>query len=77
MKTELALLLIHDQPVMTLEAVADLMGLASRSLENKIYASECPIPMFKIGNKWHGHITDVAHYIDAQRAEALKTLALA
>ena len=74
MKTEFALLLTHEKPVMTLDQVADLMGLAPRSLENKIYAEECPIPMFKIGNKWHAHIGDVAGYIDAQRATATDLL---
>jgi hypothetical protein len=74
MKTELALLLAHDSPVMTLEQLAELMSLAPRSLENKIYAGECPIPTFKIGNKWHAHISDVAVYIDSQRAAAMKLL---
>lgn len=59
---------------MTLEQVAELMGLAPRTLENNIYAEKCPIPMFKLGNKWHGHIADVAVYIDKQRAAAVKFL---
>ncbi|MDO8770464.1 MAG: pyocin activator PrtN family protein [Burkholderiaceae bacterium] len=74
MKTEFALLLTYDRPVMTLEQVAELMGLSPRTLENNIYAQKCPIPMFKLGNKWHGHITDVAGYIDEQRAVAVKLL---
>lgn len=74
MKTELALLLIHDQPIMTAEQVAELMGVTERTLENQIYKETCPIPMFKIGNKWHAHIADVAKYIDDQRAAALKLL---
>ncbi len=77
MKTEMALLLTYDKPVMTLEELATLMGLGSRSLENKIYAGECPVATFKIGNKWHAHITDVAKYIDDQRAEAIKAMAAA
>lgn len=72
MKTELALLLTHDSPTMTAPQVADLLGITERSLENQIYAQRCPIPMFKIGNKFAAHITDVAEYIDKQRAEALK-----
>lgn len=74
MKTEFALLLTYEKPVMTLEQVAELMGLVPRTLENNIYAQKCPIPMFKLGNKWHGHITDVAGYIDEQRAAAVKLL---
>ncbi len=74
MKTELALLLLHDGPTMPAKEVADLMGIGERTLENKIYASECPIPMFKIGNKFNAHIADVAKYIDSQRAEATKLL---
>lgn len=72
MKTELALLLTHDSPVMSLEEVAELMGITPRSLENKIYAEGCPIPMFKVGNKFKAHIADVAKYIDDQRAAVLK-----
>lgn len=74
MKTELALLMTYDKPVMTLEQVAEIMGLAARSLENKIYANECPIPMFKLGNKWHGHVSDMAGYIDNQRLDATNSL---
>lgn len=72
MKTELALLLTHDSPVMSLEDVAELLGIKERSLENKIYEGECPIPMFKVGNKFKAHIADVAKYIDDQRAAVLK-----
>jgi hypothetical protein len=74
MKTELALLLTHDTPVMTLEEVAALFGVASRTLENRIYRKDCPIPMFKVGGNWAAHISDVAKYIDAQREDALKLL---
>lgn len=72
MKTELALLLTHDGPTMTLEEVAELMGITPRSLENQIYAERCPIPMFKVGTKYAAHITDVATYIDRQREAVLK-----
>lgn len=74
MKTELALLLTHDTPVMTLEEVADLFGVSARTLENRIYKKECPVPMFKMGGKWAAHIADVAKYIDDQRADAKKML---
>jgi hypothetical protein len=74
MKTELALLLLHEGPTMPAKEVADLMGIGERTLENKIYAADCPIPMFKIGNKFNAHIADVAKYIDAQREAAVKAM---
>jgi hypothetical protein len=52
--------------------VAELMGITPRTLENQIYAERCPIPLFKVGSKYAAHISDVAAYIDAQRAEVLK-----
>jgi hypothetical protein len=70
MKTELALLLVHAGPVIPAAAIAEMMRITERTLENRIYAKECPIPMFKIGNKWAAHVSDVACYIDAQRAVA-------
>ena len=72
MKTELALLLTYDGPTMSLDEVAELMGITPRSLENQIYAERCPIPMFKVGTKYAAHIADVANYIDSQRAAALR-----
>ena len=74
MKTELALLLTYSSPTMTAAQVAELMGIGERSLENKIYDRSCPIPMFKLGAKYAAHISDVAKYIDAQRAAAMKLL---
>jgi len=74
MKTELALLLTYDGPTMTAAQVAELLGIGERSLENQIYAERCPIPMFKVGNKFAAHISDVADYIDSQRAEARKAM---
>lgn len=74
MKTEFALLAMHGSPVMTLDQVAALLGIGPRALENNIYAEKCPIPMFKLGSKWHGHVSDVAKYIDVQRAAATALL---
>jgi hypothetical protein len=73
-KTEYALLIQFEGPTMTLEQVADLLRLTPRTLENQIYDARCPIPMFKLGSKWTAHISDVAAYIDAQRADALQLL---
>jgi hypothetical protein len=74
MKTELALLLLHEGPIVPASAVADLLRITERSLENQIYAQKCPVPMFKVGNKFAAHVEDVAAYIDAQRADALELL---
>jgi excisionase family DNA binding protein len=74
MKTELFLLLQYERPTMTCKEVADILGVGERTLENQIYKKECPVPMFKIGSKWNAHVSDVAAYIDAQRADALKDM---
>ena len=74
MRTELALLLTYSNPIMTAAQVAELMGIGERSLENKIYDKSCPVPMFKLGSKYAAHITDVAKYIDDQRANAMELL---
>lgn len=75
MKTELALLLTTDgAPVMPAAKVAKLLGIEERTLENQIYSKRCPIPMFKLGSKFAAHVSDVATYIDQQRADALKLL---
>lgn len=77
MKTEFALLAAYEKPVMTLEQVAEMLGLSHRTLENKIYAEECPVPMFKLGSKWHCHVQDFARYIDTQRSSAISGNGLA
>jgi hypothetical protein len=70
MRTELALLLTNDGPVMFAPKVAELLDITERTLENQIYAEKCPIPMFKLGSKWAAHVSDVAAYIDRQATEA-------
>lgn len=74
MKTELALLLMHSSPTMTCAQVADLLGIGERTLENQVYEKRCPVPMFKMGSKWAAHVSDVAAYIDSQRADAIELL---
>ena len=74
MRTELALMLTYDNPILTIEDVASLMGITSRVLERKINEGTCPVPMFKFGSKWKCHVTDVAKFIDDQRATATKLL---
>lgn len=74
MRTELALLLTHDRPVMYAGEVAELLDITERSLENQIYEQRCPIPMFKLGSKWAAHVSDVAAYIDRQASEARNSM---
>lgn len=71
MKTELALLLHYERPIMYASEVAELLDVTERTLENQIYAKRCPIPMFKMGSKYVAHLADVASYIDHQRSEAV------
>lgn len=70
MRTELALLLQYEKPILTATEVAELLDINERTLENQIYAERCPIPMFKMGSKWAAHVADVAEHIDRKRAEA-------
>lgn len=72
MKTEFVLLAHYERPTVTLEQLADFFQVTPRTMENMIYENKCPLVTFKIGNKWHAHVSDMAAYIDAQRAEALK-----
>jgi len=73
--TMLALLWLNEgRPVMPLKDVAELMGIGEKTAENKIYAQEFPLPVFKLGSKWVCHVHDVASHIDAQRADAMKLL---
>ena len=77
MRTEMMLLIQTDgRPTLNLSEVAQLLNLAPRSLQNKIYAQQLPFPMFKLGDSgdWSAHISDVAGYIDEQREAALKAL---
>lgn len=67
MKTELALLLTYDGPIVHFDDLANLLGVVPRTLENQIYAGTCPVKVFKLGSKWAAHVSDVANYIDSQR----------
>ena len=72
MKTELALLMLYDQPVLSREQVAELMGVKRETMSNMLSAESVAIPMFKVGPRWCAHNSDVAQYIDAQREMATK-----
>jgi hypothetical protein len=74
-KTEFALLLMTEgRPVMHLAEVASMLGIGERTAENQIYRKDFPIVVFKAGSRWVAHVSDVAKYIDAQRADATNLL---
>jgi predicted DNA-binding transcriptional regulator AlpA len=77
MKTEMMLLIQTDgRPTLSLPEIAQLLGVGSRTVQNKIYERRLPFPVFKLGDsgEWVAHISDVAGYIDSQRDEATKLL---
>jgi len=61
MKTELALLMLYEKPVLSREQVAELMGVKRETMSNMLSAESVPIPMFKMGPHWCAHISNVAH----------------
>lgn len=74
MKTELALLMMYETPLLSREQVAELMGITRETMSNMLSAESVPIPMFKVGPRWCGHVSDMANYIDSQRAAATQRM---
>ena len=71
MKTELSLLIMTDgNPLMTLEQIARLRGIGFKTAQNQVYAKTLGIPVWKDGGGWFAHVSDVANWIDKNRAEA-------
>lgn len=72
-KTELMLLAMTDaRPTMNLAEIATILGVTEPSAKNKVYAKEIPFNVFQVGSKWCAHVSDVAKYIDDQRAAAIE-----
>lgn len=70
-KTELMLLVMTGgAPVLNLQQLASLRNIQRATLLNQIYSKACPIPVFKDGNEWFAHVSDVAAWIDEQRKQA-------
>jgi hypothetical protein len=70
-KTELMLLAMTDaRPTMNLGEIASILGVTEPTAKNKIYAEDMPFKVFQLGSKWFAHVSDVAKYIDNQRAAA-------
>ncbi len=57
MKTELALLMLYEKPVLSREQVAELMGVKRETMSNMLSAESVPIPMLKVGPRWCAHIS--------------------
>ena len=76
MKTALYLLMLTEgNPLMGVDRLADLLHLNKRTVQNKHYSKELSIPLFKVeGGELFAHVSDVAAYIDAQRAAAMTLL---
>ncbi|MDA5564314.1 MULTISPECIES: pyocin activator PrtN family protein [Pseudomonadota] len=71
MKTEFALLALYETVTLPLPKVAeDILGIALSTARNQISQGTFPIKVTRINGKPMVHITDVAEYIDKQRAEA-------
>jgi len=51
-KTELALLMRYEKPLLSREQVAELMGVTRETMSNMLSAESVPIPMFKVGPRW-------------------------
>lgn len=71
MKTEFALLALYETVTIPLAKVAeDILGIALSTARNQISQGTFPIKVTRINGKPMVHVTDVADYIDKQRAGA-------
>lgn len=57
-------------PRLTMEQLADLMGLEMQTLYNQISAGTCPVPTYREGKQRFADVRDVAEYLDRARAFA-------
>ena len=53
-------------PLLSLEQLADLAGLAVRTLRNWISAGQFPLPVVKLGGSVRVKLVDVANWIDRE-----------
>jgi excisionase family DNA binding protein len=70
MLTSLALLAITDgMPVLNVGQIAKLLNLDRRTVQNRIYSREKPLPfpVWKEGAEHFAHVADVAAYVDRMR----------
>ena len=64
------LVMTSGSPLVSLEQAAELCNVVPRTLINQISRGEAPFKMFKAGSRWAAHVSDVADWIDTQKAAA-------
>lgn len=57
-------------PRLGTEELAEVLGMSPRTLGNKLYRGEVPVPTYKDSGKVWADCRDVAEYLDACRAKA-------
>lgn len=57
-------------PRLGTEELAHVLGMSPRTLGNKLYRGEVPVPTYKDQGKVWADCRDVAEYLDACRAKA-------
>lgn len=57
-------------PRLGTDELAEVLGISPRTLGNKIYRGEVPLPVYKDQGKTWADCRDVAEYLDACRAKA-------
>lgn len=65
-----AYLLEKYGPRLGTEELAEVLGMSPRTLGNKLYRNEVPVPTYKDSGKVWADCRDVAEYLDACRAKA-------
>lgn len=65
-----AYLLEKYGPRLGTDQLAEVLGLSPRTLGNKVYRGEVPLPVYKDQGKVWADCRDVAEYLDACRAKA-------
>ena len=65
-----AYLLERYGPRLGREELAQVLGVTPRTLENKLYRGEVPLPTYKDNGKVWADVRDVAAYLDECRARA-------
>lgn len=75
MRTDLYLLMLTEgRPFMRLDELAKLVNMTEPSLKNKIRDKRFAILTFRLDGELVAHVSDVAKYIEDERAAALKML---
>jgi hypothetical protein len=65
-----AYLLERYGPRLGTDELAQVLGIAPRTLENKLYRGEVPLPTYKDQGKVWADCRDVAEYLDECRKRA-------